>query len=157
MFMIQVKNQHYIFFIRLLYKKMFCTGTQFDFVRSFPYFYFYIKSQKSHAKKWKVIYPLPISYSVIFFYVFVHRPAPPVPADNASPLTSRKANPAGDDTTSENMIEVLDSESISIGASKRRKVKHPMSRRTLRQRKIHSLKRQIQIKEKMLEVTHLIH
>jgi hypothetical protein len=28
-----------------------------------------------------------------------------------------------------------------------------MSRRTLRQRKIHSLKRQIQIKEKMLEVT----
>ena len=50
------------------------------------------------------------------------------------------------------MIEVLDTESIYNGTSKRRKVKHPMSRRTLRQRKIHSLKRQIQIKEKMLEV-----
>ena len=33
--------------------------------------------------------------------------------------------------------------------------RHPMSRRTLRQRKIHSLKRQIQIKEKMLEVSKL--
>ncbi len=34
----------------------------------------------------------------------------------------------------------------------RTKNKHLVSRRTLRQRKIHSLKRQIQIKEKMLEV-----
>jgi len=34
-----------------------------------------------------------------------------------------------------------------------RNTHHPMSRRTLRQRKIHSVKRQIQIKEKMLEVT----
>ena len=35
-----------------------------------------------------------------------------------------------------------------------RKTHNPMTRRTLRQRKIHSVKRQIQIKEKMLEVTH---
>ena len=32
------------------------------------------------------------------------------------------------------------------------KTRHPMSRRTLRERKIQSVKRQIQIKEKMLEV-----
>ena len=35
------------------------------------------------------------------------------------------------------------------------KARHPMSRRTLRQRKIQSVKRQIQIKEKMLEVGNL--
>jgi hypothetical protein len=34
-----------------------------------------------------------------------------------------------------------------------RQTHNPMSRRTLRERKIHSVKRQIQIKEKMLEVT----
>ena len=33
-----------------------------------------------------------------------------------------------------------------------RSAQNPMCRRTLRQRKIHSVKRQIQIKEKMLEV-----
>ena len=66
-----------------------------------------------------------------------------------SPLANRKTNST---TENEDMIEVLDTESIYNGTSKRRKVKHPMSRRTLRQRKIHSLKRQIQIKEKMLEV-----
>ena len=38
-------------------------------------------------------------------------------------------------------------------ADTRGKTRHPMSRRTLRQRKIHSVKRQIQIKEKMLEVS----
>ena len=36
--------------------------------------------------------------------------------------------------------------------AKRRKTKHPLSKQTLRRRKIHSLKRQIHIKEKMLEV-----
>ena len=36
------------------------------------------------------------------------------------------------------------------------KARHPMSRRTLRQRKIQSVKRQIQIKEKMLEVNNFI-
>jgi len=80
-----------------------------------------------------------------------HRPAPPVPAGHASPMAGRKSTNSGEDNNSEDMIEVLDSESIYNGTSRRRKVKHPMSRRTLRQRKIHSLKRQIQIKEKMLE------
>lgn len=76
-----------------------------------------------------------------------------MPAGHASPMAGRKSTNSGaDDNNSEDMIEVLDSESIYNGTSKRRKVKHPMSRRTLRQRKIHSLKRQIQIKEKMLEV-----
>ena len=81
-----------------------------------------------------------------------HRPAPPVPANPGSPRASSKINSEHTDCN-EDMIEVLDSESFYNGTtSKRRKAKHPMSRRTLRQRKIHSLKRQIQIKEKMLEV-----
>ena len=85
-----------------------------------------------------------------------HRPAPPVPANPGTPrmATSSKINSEHDADSNEDMIEVLDTESFYNGnsTSKRRKAKHPMSRRTLRQRKIHSLKRQIQIKEKMLEV-----
>merc|ERR1712223_555559 len=78
-----------------------------------------------------------------------HRPAPPVPA-SASPLVKRKENNM---TADLDVIEVASAaDSISLNScNNRRKVKHPMSRRTLRQRKIHSLKRQIVIKQKMLE------
>lgn len=86
-----------------------------------------------------------------------HRPAPPVPA---APSNKEKTGNKSMTVTSEeaDTIEVLDNESVNSSGSlyssvsKRRKVKHPVSRRTLRLRKIHSLKRQIQIKEKMLEV-----
>ena len=96
-------------------------------------------------KDWNVKLSTKLSF---YSEYYVFRPAPPVPAAG-SPLANRKTNST---TENEDMIEVLDTESIYNGTSKRRKVKHPMSRRTLRQRKIHSLKRQIQIKEKMLEV-----
>jgi len=72
-----------------------------------------------------------------------HRPAPPVPPlKQSSQVNSAKANNANVDT-----INKFDS------MSNKKKTRHPMSRKTLRQRKIHSLRRQIQIKEKMLEVT----
>lgn len=75
-----------------------------------------------------------------------HRPAPPVPAPGSSP----KAKKPLEEHQDEDAIEV---ESLySKSQTSRRKAKHPLSRRTLRQRKIHSLKRQIVIKEKMLEV-----
>ena len=63
-----------------------------------------------------------------------------------------------EETADLDVIEVASTaDSISLSSNNnRRKVKHPMSRRTLRQRKIHSLKRQIQIKEKMLEVLHKV-
>ena len=63
-----------------------------------------------------------------------------------------------EETADLDVIEVASTaDSISLSSNNnRRKVKHPMSRRTLRQRKIHSLKRQIQIKEKMLEVIHKV-
>ena len=79
-----------------------------------------------------------------------HRPAPPVPAV-ASPLVKRK-DPTADLDVLEVASSTADSISLNSTTTNRRKVKHPISRRTLRQRKIHSLKRQIVIKEKMLEV-----
>lgn len=84
-----------------------------------------------------------------------HRPAPPVPA-TASPVISRKSeaseNHDGIDPATE-LDAMSNDDNISIASKNRRKVKHQISRRILRQRKIHSLKRQIQIKEKMLEVS----
>ena len=79
-----------------------------------------------------------------------HRPAPPVPATGSPVAKSTKK-----DSTEEN-LDAIEVESLySVSSKSRRKAKHPLSRRTLRQRKIHSLKRQIQIKEKMLEVNFL--
>ena len=80
-----------------------------------------------------------------------HRPAPPVPAALLKPQNTDECIENTED------IEVIDDDNSSDyngpTNNKRRKVKHPLSRRTLRQRKIHSLKRQIHIKEKMLEVS----
>ena len=87
-----------------------------------------------------------------------HRPAPPVPA-SASPMVSRKAvlsNESHDRGMDLDAISNND-DNLSIASKNRRKVKHQISRRILRQRKIHSLKRQIQIKEKMLEVSSSVH
>jgi hypothetical protein len=82
-----------------------------------------------------------------------HRPAPPVPPSTSSPLTPRRNNNGADDDEDVDAITKVDSDGESIyGVKRPRKTKHPMSRRTLRQRKIYSLKRQIVIKEKMLEV-----
>ena len=76
-----------------------------------------------------------------------HRPAPPVPAPGSSPIAKKQEDQPAN-------LDAIEVESLYSTSSKsqRRKAKHPLSRRTLRQRKIHSLKRQIQIKEKMLEV-----
>ena len=73
-----------------------------------------------------------------------HRPAPPVPASKKSMTATEEDNI--------DEIEVLDDSSSIYSTSKKMRRAKQMSRRTLRQRKIHSVKRQIQIKEKMLEV-----
>ena len=94
-----------------------------------------------------------------------HRPAPPVPA---SPSISRKKQRHQDleevgredpDRIDAESIYSVDSKAVNNETSqdansrRRSKNRHVVTKRTLRQRKIHSLKRQIQIKEKMLEVS----
>lgn len=106
-----------------------------------------------------------------------HRPAPPVPSKILMTSKERKylqqhlddyylySNSNSNISNSTNIISNTTNNNVMEGNSdeysyvERRRMmkkntKHPIvSKKSMRQRKIHSLRRQIQIKEKMLEVT----
>ena len=86
-----------------------------------------------------------------------HRPAPPVPSLVPSFTMTAKEREYLQQHLDDQILQE-EVERMAKYSTPRAKTKHPnaASKRTLRQRKIHSVKRQIQIKEKMLEVIELV-
>jgi hypothetical protein len=79
-----------------------------------------------------------------------HRPAPPVPINEQFESSKAKLFPRGGSCGVETIVE---QEEHQQQEQQHRQRRTSANRRAYRHRKIHSLKKQIQIKEKMLEVS----